>query len=242
LARSYGAQRNFTAGASALEKALALSPGHPDLLADLADMLAMAQNRSLAGRPQALIEDALKTDPTHRKALALAATAAMQQDKTSVALRYWGRLRDTFPPDATDIAQIDAAIASLTNTTQPSQTKTQASVSGTVRASTALKAKLKSATLPPEASLFVVAKAEGGPPMPVAVAKFPAQALLTGEIAFTLDDSAAMSPQLVLSAQRKVNIEARLSFAGTANRSPDDVSVRLSDVSIGAQGLALVLP
>lgn len=248
LARSYGTQRNFKDGAAALEKALALAPGHPDLLADLADMLAMTQGKTLAGRPLELIKQALKAEPAHRKALALAATAAMEQKDKRDALAYWQRLRDTFPPDAPDLAQIDAAMQSLgaaPAASTPAANSPAASggaIQGRVTASAPLIARLKQNGLPPEATLFVLAKVPGGMPMPVAVVRISAQALLSGgAIDFTLDDTTTMSPQFKLSEQKAVDVEARLSFSGTAARGPNDVSEKLTGVSVGAQGLRLVL-
>ncbi len=71
LARSDYALGRFAAAADAYAKANALVKDNPDLLADYADALAMAQGRNLAGKPLALVERALAIDPRHRKALAL---------------------------------------------------------------------------------------------------------------------------------------------------------------------------
>lgn len=248
LARSYGAQRKFQEGANALEKALALSPGHPDLMADLADMLAMTQGKTLSGRPLQLIEEALKIAPDHRKSLALAATAAMARSDTRAAIGYWRRLRDTFPANAPDVAQIDETIARLSGQ-PPAQAQVQATasagtarVSGSVVASPALIARLKSAALPPGAVLFITAKASGGMPMPVAVLRADPQALIReGKLDFTLDDSLAMSPQMKLSGQTRVDIEARIAMSGTVARSEKDVSEKLTAVAVGSEGLRLEL-
>lgn len=252
LARSYGIQRRFAEGAQALERALALQPAHPDLLADLADMLAMTQGKNLAGRPMALIEQALKSDPTHPKALALAATAAMSQGDTARATDYWTRLRASLPADDPGIAQIDATLESLAGraatparaapSPAPSSTPTAAQVSGMIELDPALGARLKQRGLPDQATLFVVAKASGGMPMPVAVWRTSPQTLLAGQpLPFRLDDTLAMSPQMTLSSHSKVDVEARISMSGTASRSPEDVSVKVAGVSVGAQGLRLVL-
>jgi cytochrome c-type biogenesis protein CcmH/NrfG len=113
LSRSRGIQRDFAGATAALEKALALAPGHPDILADLADVMAMTNNKSLVGRPLKLIHEALESAPGHRKALSLAATAAMQDKDIKLATDYWKRLRATFPAGAPDIVQVDNILASL---------------------------------------------------------------------------------------------------------------------------------
>ena len=113
FARSHAIARNFTDSANAFEKALTLAPGHPDLLADLADVLAMTQNKNLAGRPTALINQALQADPSHPKALQLAATAAIQRQDKPAARQLLTRLRKTLPPDAPEIPQIDDILKQL---------------------------------------------------------------------------------------------------------------------------------
>ena len=113
LARSYYALGRFPAAAEAYAKALALAPDNPDLLADYADTLGMTQGRRLAGKPLALVERALAIDPQHGKALALAATAAMEAHDPSKALAYWRRLAALLPPGSDDATQVAAVIAEL---------------------------------------------------------------------------------------------------------------------------------
>lgn len=254
LSRSRGIQRDFAGATMALEKALAIAPGHPDILADLADVSAMTNNKSLAGRPLQLIQQALQNAPDHRKALSLAATAAMQENKTSLAADYWKRLRATFPPEAPDVAQIDGILASLGNNdmrapTSPAEARPAtttavagAVISGNVELSPALRDTLKKQPLPATAILYVVAKAPSGPPMPIAVARFPAQQLADGKtVSFQLDDSQAMTPALKLSASQEVNLEARISMAGAAGKQPGDLFVAISNVKVGRTDLRLVI-
>src|SRR2546427_731387 len=86
LARSYQALGRFPEAADAYAHADALIPDNAALLADYADVLAMAQGRKLAGKPAALAQRALAIDPKHRKALALAATAALEAGDLEGAL------------------------------------------------------------------------------------------------------------------------------------------------------------
>ncbi|MGK9930585.1 hypothetical protein O6247_24285, partial [Salmonella enterica subsp. enterica] len=66
-----------------------------------------------------------------------------------------------------------------------------ASVSGTVTLAPALTGKL-----PPEATVFVFAKATQGPKMPLAILRKQVKDL---PLSFTLNDAQAMSPQMKLS-------------------------------------------
>ncbi len=258
LSRSRGIQRDFAGATAALEKALALAPGHPDILADLADVTAMTNNKSLAGRPMQLIEQALQSAPGHRKALSLAATAAMQENNIKLATQYWLRLRATFPAGAPDIAQVDTILASLgaapgatppaaapaapaTTTTAAGQADA-ASIAGAVELSPAMVAALKKQPLPASAILFVVAKAISGPPMPLAVVRLPVQQLLEGKaVAFKLDDSQAMTPATKLSGSARVNLEARISLAGTAGKQPGDLFIAMPDVATGSANVRLLI-
>jgi cytochrome c-type biogenesis protein CcmH len=96
--------------------------------------------------------------------------------------------------------------------------------------------------LPPAATVFVVAKMVNGPPMPVAVARFPAEQLAGGRaVAFKLDDSQAMSPALKLSGADIVNIEARISLAGTAGRQSGDLFIGSNNVKVGTRDLRLLI-
>ncbi|MGB8600484.1 MAG: c-type cytochrome biogenesis protein CcmI, partial [Burkholderiales bacterium] len=75
LARSYSAFGRFPEATDAYQSAVALAPNDPQLLADYADTLATANGGNLNGKPQELIQAALKLDPNHQKSLALAGTA-----------------------------------------------------------------------------------------------------------------------------------------------------------------------
>jgi len=259
LSRSRGIQRDFVAASAALEKALALAPGHPDLLADLADTSAMVANRTLAGRPLELAQQALVADPQHRKALSLVATAAMQTNDLAKATAYWQKLKATFEPGSPDIARVDQILANLgeaatsgpaesvpgssaDKTADKTASKGPGEITGEVALGPELLAGLAKKPLTPAATVFVVAKMVNGPPMPVAVARFPAEQLTSGRaVAFKLDDSQAMSPALKLSGADVVNIEARISLAGTAGRQSGDLFIGSNNVKVGTRDLRLLI-
>lgn len=240
LARSHGTQRHFAESASALEHALALAPGHPDLLADLADMLAMQAGKSLSGRPSELIDQALRAEPTHRKALSLAATRASQQQRPDEAIGYWRQLRATFPGDAPDAAQIDAILAELG---APATAAVAAgAVSGSAALAPAMLARLRAQPLPDTATLYILARIPGGPSMPVAVLRLPVRQLLSGAVvSFRLDDSMAPMPTQALSTQPRVDLEARISLGGGAQRQAGDLTGRVAGIKPGATEVRLLI-
>ena len=111
LARSYGALGRYNQAAQAYANAAARLPGDAGLLADYADVLAMAQGRRLQGEPERLIARALEADPNNLKALALAGTAAFEKQDYAGAVRHWERMLPLVPPDSDDARSIQASIA-----------------------------------------------------------------------------------------------------------------------------------
>jgi cytochrome c-type biogenesis protein CcmH len=244
LARSYYALGRFPAAAEAYTKALALAPDNPDLLADYADTLAMAQGRHLAGKPLALIERALAIDPQHGKALALAATAAMEAHDPSKALAYWRRLAAQLPPGSDDATQVAAVIAELGGGA-PDAVKTMrapgprasiASNGGTISGRVAVSPSL-AAKVAPTDTVFIFARAPSGPRMPLAAMRIPASELPKE---FTLDDAMGMAG-MKLSTANEVIVEARLSRTGNALAQPGDLFGRSAPVKPGAGGLRITI-
>lgn len=98
LGRSYAVLGRFGEAAAAYGKLIALVPDDAQLLADYADVLAMAQGRRLDGEPEKIIAKALSIDPNNVKALALAGSAAMAKRDYKGAVTYWERLVRVAPP------------------------------------------------------------------------------------------------------------------------------------------------
>lgn len=111
LARTYYSMGRFPQAAEAYAKLVKLVPDNADILADYADTLAMAKGRQLAGEPMALVNKALKLDPTQWKALAMAGTEAFDRGDFKAATEFWERLLNTLPPEAPIAEQIKSSIA-----------------------------------------------------------------------------------------------------------------------------------
>jgi cytochrome c-type biogenesis protein CcmH len=78
--------------------ALALRPNDPDLMADLADTLAVVSQGHLEGEPMQWVERALAIDPNHVKALALKGSYAMTQRDFRTALTTWNHALQVAQP------------------------------------------------------------------------------------------------------------------------------------------------
>lgn len=110
LARTYYALKRHAEAASAFERAVALVPDSADILADYADSVGATEG-GVRGKALELVERALKADPTHWKALALAGTAAFDRKDYPQAVVYWERMKATVPPGSPLAGSIDASIA-----------------------------------------------------------------------------------------------------------------------------------
>ncbi len=111
LAHTYYVLKRFPEAVAAYERLVAL--GQPDAatLADYADALAMAQGRTLSGKPMELVEQALRVDPKNWKALSMAGTEAFGRRDYRAAVGYWQRARDAVPPDSDNARMLDSNIA-----------------------------------------------------------------------------------------------------------------------------------
>jgi cytochrome c-type biogenesis protein CcmH len=252
LARTYYAlQRNVDA-VKAFDRAVALRPDDAGLLADYADALASTQG-AIAGKPLVLVERALKADPTHWKALALAGTAAFDRKDYKQAVAYWEKMKATVPLGSPIAASIDNSIAEAralgglgdalasaapatgsTSSTNAAAAKSPgATIAGTVKLAAALQGKVS-----PTDTVFIFARAADGPRMPLAILKKQVKDL---PVAFTLDDSMAMAPNLALSNFPSVVVGARVSKSGNASPQSGDLEGLSPTIKVGMNGVSVVI-
>jgi cytochrome c-type biogenesis protein CcmH len=238
LGRSYGVMGRYAEATDAYAKAAVRAPRDAQLLADLADVLAMARGQSLQGEPEQLALRALEIEPGNLKALALAGSAAFERKDYAAAAKQWERMLAHVEPNSEDARAIQQNVAearSLANE-KPSPSKPPSPTSG-VRGTVSLSPKLKDQASPGD-TVFVFARAAEGPPMPLAVARVRVRDL---PYRFALDDSMAMSPALKLSAFPKVVVAARVSKSGTATAQPGDLQGASAPVANDAAAVSVVI-
>jgi cytochrome c-type biogenesis protein CcmH len=263
LAHSYQALERFAESADAYAHAEALAPNEAGLLADHADALAMAQGRRLAGEPAALIQRAIAIDPRNKKALALAATVALEAHDLDTSISYWRRLAAELPPGSDEahqvadvIAEVDAAkrdgkgasavpqkraTAEPPKPVSPGQVPAAGATTGAVGQAIAGRVDLNAALASRVAlndTVFIFARASEGPRMPLAVLRIPAKELPRD---FVLDDSMSMAPGVKLSAAPSVIVEARISKSGNALPQSGDLFGRSAPLKPGSSGVRLTI-
>ncbi len=232
LANSYMEAGRFAEAAQAYEKLTKLAADEAWVWADYADALAMAQGKTLRGKPTEILNKALSLDPNSTKALALAGSAAIERGDFVATITYWEKLRGLIPADSEDAKMIDDGINEARqmlshtkggkssklesiNSPAPAAAAGKERISGKVTLSNALKGKVS-----PDDTVFVLARAAEGPPMPLAVLRKQVRDL---PLDFELDDSMAMSPQMKLSSFDQVVIVVRISKSGNAMPKPGDM-------------------
>lgn len=250
LARSYAEIGRHADAVPIYEKAMQLIPDDPQMLADYADALGMLHGRTLEGKPERLIQQALKIDPNHIKALMLAGTAAFDRKDFGKAAQYWERATANLPADAENdvrqellsgiaeargLAGGKAPMVRATGGAAPSMKPTDQAIaiSGTVRLDPSLAGKSA-----PTDTLFVFAREMDGPPMPVSIVRATRRDL---PFAFRLDDSTSPMPTRKLSDVGTVVIVARLSKSGEAVPKSGDVQGTSQPVKLGANGITVVM-
>jgi cytochrome c-type biogenesis protein CcmH len=264
LARTYYALNRHAEAARAFDRAVALVPDNADLLADYADALGAAEG-GLTGKSLELVDRALKADPSHWKALALAGTAAFNRKDYQSAVTYWERMKATVPPGSPVAGSVDASIAearelgglpagavvaaspsgtmpkSAANVTEkraPANPTPALQAAGTAIGGTVSLAPALAAKAAPTDTVYIFARAAEGPRMPLAILKRQVKDL---PVTFTLDDSMAMTPDFALSKFPSVVVGARVSKSGSASPQSGDLEGLSPTIKVGATGLAVVI-
>lgn len=111
LARSYKIVGRFEEAQQAFEKAGAMVNADPNLLVDYAELLGILAGNKLEGRPQQMIDEALRLNPEHPTGLMMAGVAAYQAANYPSAVTRWEKLLSLMPPDSPDAQQIQANIS-----------------------------------------------------------------------------------------------------------------------------------
>ncbi|MCG3776020.1 MAG: Formate-dependent nitrite reductase complex subunit NrfG [Nitrospira sp.] len=250
LARSYVGLGRYAEAASVYENAVRLIPDDAQLLADYADTLGVVHGRKLEGKPEVLIQQALKIDPRNVKALMLAGTVAFTRKNFARAAKDWEQARANLPADVDPemtqqlTAAIDEArsqlgggqsmVSARTEPAAPAQPAGQPRViKGTVAMAPSLAGKGS-----PTDTLFVFAREMNGPPMPVSIVRATRKDL---PFTFRLDDSTSPMPSRKLSSAGPVVIVARLSKSGQAMPQSGDLEGTSQPIQSGGEGIAVVI-
>lgn len=220
LADAYRAQSRFADASDAFARAVELQPKDPDLLAQAAEARALAHpERRFDAQALALLARALAMDPAHQRASWFLGVAQRQAGKPAEAARTWEAL----------LARVDASTATALRT-QIQSARADAGLpplpdqpAGAPSARITVRVEIAPALregLAPSTPVFVLARAPGGPPMPVA-----ARRLTLGDLPadVELTDGDSPMPTQKLSSLPRVEVLARVSKGGDATAVSGDL-------------------
>lgn len=227
LGRSYKSMQQYQQAAEALANAYQLAPQDPNVLVEYGEAIAFSSGqRELPEQALQLINQALSIDPMNQKGLWLTGIAAFQLGRYQEAERQWQKLLAQLPAgDAVAQSvreQIERARqlmgAPALAEQQPENAGASEAAVG-IAVDVALSPELASRA-DPASTVFVFARAESGPPMPLAIRRLQVRDLPTTVV---LDDSTSMMPAMKLSLFPRVVIGARVSASGQATPQPGDL-------------------
>lgn len=234
LGRSYATRGEAAKASSAFARAAALAPDDPDVLVEAAEARALAtQERVFDSQAVALLRRALRLQPAHQRARWFLGIAQRQSGDAAGAARTWEPLLAAVDANtaATLRREVDAARADAGLPPLPAaESSASADLVVGVRLDPELAARRG---VDQGASVFVIARPVGGPPMPVAVEKHDAAEL---PLTATLDDSDSPMPTKPLSALAEVEVVARISHSGNAAPQPGDLESKPVRVRLPAPG------
>ncbi|WP_295859264.1 cytochrome C biogenesis protein [uncultured Xanthomonas sp.] len=228
LGRSQMSLGHNAEAAAAFARAVRLAPEQAPLLIEAAEARAMANpQRQFDDQALAWLQHALQLAPGSERGAWFLGIAQRQRGQDAAAAATWEALLPRV--DAATAAalrpQIDAArsaaglpaLPTAGATAQPDKAPATASLTVAVSLDPAFAARVR---LRGDASVFVIARVPGGPPMPVAVQKHPLHAL---PLRVTLSDADSPMPTQKLSQLKQVQVIARLSASGNAMRQDGDL-------------------
>jgi len=211
-------------------------------MSHLAQAQFFANDRQLDAATLSMLKDVLEINPNDETALGLLGIASFEAKEYVAAVGYWQRLLDMMPVNNPNAPAIQGGINQALEKMSPQERaeieKAQAAIqpaviSITVDIDDSIKQKV-----PANADVFVLAKAQNGPPMPLAVQRISVSEWPTTVV---LDDSMAMMPALRLSKFENVVITARISKHGVGNAKPGDLQGDSDVISSQAKQVSLTI-
>lgn len=221
LARSYSVLGRYPESVMAYSRAVSLLPPDAQTFADYADTIGMVQGRRLQGEPEKLVRRAIEINPGNIKALALLGTIFYERQDYQAALGEWTKVLALVPSGSNAEKSIQGSIRDAQNrlaTTSKSGPGDKEDLRVAVKGVVVLDQSL-AGRFAPEDTLFVFARAEQGPKMPLAILRKKVGDL---PLRFSLDDSMSMSPNFRISQYQAVVVGARISKHGDPLPKPGD--------------------
>ena len=240
LANAYIARDRWEDAEEAYARAYALMPDTPVVMSGYAEAMAVNAGRDLSGRPIELVREALLLDPEDPKALEMSGIHAYQNREYSTAGYFWNQLLRQTPEGTPAHAELTAMVRSaraLGHAEAFGGPGDEPMAAAVIRGRVELAPALADQAEPGDA-VFLFARTATGGVQPLAALRTRLDQL---PVAFTLDDSLAVSPDHVLSNHESITLVARVSRHGDSQARPGDLEGILEGVSVGRGDVLLVI-
>jgi cytochrome c-type biogenesis protein CcmH len=231
LARAHAEEGRADRARDAFARAAALAPDNDEVQVEYAESRALADPRKrFDADAVARLQRVLERNSAHQRARWFLGIAQRQAGDDAAAAQTWEPLLTQV--DGSTAAslrpQIDAAREAAGLPPLPSAAAAPAlTVKVALDPDFAARVRLRG-----DASVFVIARVPGGPPMPVAVEKRTLQEL---PLEVVLDDGDSPMPTQKLSSLKEVEVIARLSASGDAMRQEGDLETKPVRVTLPAK-------
>lgn len=226
LAQTSSMLRQPADARDAFDHALKLDPNNAEAMIGWAENDSMTRNDHLIeGRALELLKRAVQLHPDSQRGLWLLGIGNFQRGEYREAAATWRLLLPQLEPGSSVAKAVaeQIAVADARAGGAPASASSGAAAPAPQGAALQVQVTLAPALkdkLAPGDALFVYARAENGPPMPLAVAKIdPARLPAT----VTLSDAMAMTPAFRLSSVQRVFVGARISRSGQPIAQPGDL-------------------
>ncbi len=223
LGRSQQELGDHPSAAVAFERAVTLAPDDPGLLVEAAQARARIDaDKRFDDTAMGWLRHALAVAPDAERASWLLGIGLRQRGQDQQAAQVWEALLPRLQPAAAQALQEQIAVARQASAQAPGPVPDPpvAATAPGLAINLHLPAGFNAADWPTSAAVFVLARAIDGPPMPVAVKRFP---LAQVPAQVRLDDSDSPMPTQPLSSHAVVEVLVRISRNGSAERSEGDL-------------------
>ncbi len=193
----------------ALERALQRAPGNIGLQQDYAEVLTRSPDAQDNRQATLLLKALLRHDRNNIRTLSLLAFNAFEQQNYNDAISAWQSMLTLLPAGDQRIIMVQRSIE---------QAKSDAGQQAVKLAITVELAPQVKNSLPPNGVLYI-SVSDGVSSVPVAVRRMP---LSRFPLTLTLDDSNAMMPDRLLSAQHQIQVRVRIARDGSARPQTGD--------------------
>lgn len=235
LGQALGNSQRFTESRDAMAHAAKLAPRDADVLTEAAQSRALADpEHRFDTVAVTLLRQAMEVQPQHQRARWFLGIAQRQAGENAEAAKTWEPLLAMVDASTAPSLRVQIDEARKAAGMKPLPAAAPVASQGGLRVRVALDPELAARVrLRGDATVFVIARAAGGPPMPVAVERHTLQEL---PLDITLDDGDSPMPTQKLSAMRDIEVLARVSASGDAIPQSGDLESTPSRVTLPASG------